>query len=57
MVPRTLPATTALATLVTLHENKCYPMLVYMAERHSSFAFKARRDEDILKLCYTDYFP
>jgi len=55
MVPRTLPTTTASAILVAVHETNGTPMLLYMTESSISFALKARNDEDILKLCYSDY--
>jgi hypothetical protein len=55
MVPRTLPATTAWAML--LYIKQMLPDALYMTESSSSFAFKARRDEDILALCCSDYFP
>jgi hypothetical protein len=58
MVPCTLPVTTASAILVTLHEKyvtRCLYILVRQSS--SSFAFKARMDEVILKLCCSEYFP
>jgi hypothetical protein len=56
MVPCTLPVTTASGILVTLHETYVTRYL-YIRPSSSSFAFKARRDEVILKLCCSEYFP